>query len=126
MPDGTVSLKRRRCKDEPLEGMFGPLGLWLCYLRDPAAGEGVQGMFLIPFPLPVPARIDAEDCCVGLQRLNVPHCAARERIADLSVGVVAVAGIPFAWAIWHFFNTLLRDARWFFSRKASPSKSHRL
>ena len=65
-------------------------------------------MFLIPFP----PRIDAEDCCVGLQRLNVPHCAARERIADLSVGVVAVAGIPFAWAIWHFFNTLLRDARW--------------
>jgi len=27
--------------------------------------------------------------------------------------VVAVAGMPFAWAIWHFFRTLLPDASWF-------------
>jgi len=27
--------------------------------------------------------------------------------------VVVVAGIPFAWAIWHFFRTLLPDARMF-------------
>jgi hypothetical protein len=45
-------------------------GLW------PAAGEGLQGMFLIPVHVPVPPQISAEDYCLGLQGVNVQHCDA--------------------------------------------------
>lgn len=42
-----------------------------------AAGEGMQGFFLIPVPLPVPPRTDAEDYCLGLGAVvNVQHCDA--------------------------------------------------
>lgn len=60
----------------------------------PGSGRRRAGMFLIPFRFPFPPRIDAEDYCVGLQRLTVPHCDAQERIADLSVGWLPSAVFP--------------------------------
>lgn len=42
----------------------------------PAAGEGLQGIFLIPVHVPVPPNVYAEDYCLGLQGVKVQHCNA--------------------------------------------------
>lgn len=42
----------------------------------PTAGEGLQGIFLIPVHVPVPPGVFVDDYCLGLSGINLKHCDA--------------------------------------------------
>jgi hypothetical protein len=58
----------------------------------PAAGEGVQGIFQIP--VPVPPDISAEDYCAGIGDVNVKNCDALMQTSQSPVMVFPYADDP--------------------------------